>query len=352
MSDRRDRFLPAAPVLRDVAFLVYPGFQIQDLSGPLATFEVAGNRLERGGYRCHVVSVAGGAVRSSSGLEVITAEAGTRAFDTFVVVGGTAPASPATVAGALPTLLAASARARRVASVCTGAFLLAASGLLDGRRATTHWKYTAELQRRFPALKVAHDPVYTRDGRFWTSAGITAGIDLALAMIEEDVGAAVAAATARMLVMYHRRPGRQSQFSALGEMAPASDRMREVLGYMREHLAEALGVERLAEHACLSVRQFGRAFLAATGETPAKAVERLRVEAARSRVEAAGGESLAAIARACGFVDAERMRRAFVRAGGQPPRALRRGAAEQAGGGVEAPAPQPSRAKRSRPHRG
>jgi transcriptional regulator GlxA family with amidase domain len=220
---------------------------------------------------------------------------------------------------------AAAGRADRVASVCTGAFLLAAAGLLDGRRATTHWRAGSQLQAQHPAIRVDPDRIFVRDGSIWTSAGITAGIDLALEMIQEDLGPAVSRAAARQLVVYHRRPGGQSQFSALLDLEPQSGRIRQALHFARDHLHEKLPVERLAEAARLSPRQFGRAFLAETGQTPAKAIERLRAEAARPRVED-GGESLEAIARAVGFADPERLRQSFIRAFGQPPQALRRAA--------------------------
>jgi len=171
--------------------------------------------------------------------------------------------------------------ATRVVAVCTGAFLLAEAGLLDGRRATTHWACARDLQQGYPAVNVEPDRIFVADGPVWTSAGITAGIDLALALIEADYGIHLARAVARKLVVYHRRPGGQSQFSALSLMEPESDRMRIALAFAREHLSEQLPLDRLAEVARLSPRQFGRAFRHETGETPAKAVERLRVEAAR-----------------------------------------------------------------------
>ncbi|WP_418014510.1 GlxA family transcriptional regulator [Paraburkholderia caribensis] len=316
--------------MRDVAFIVFPGFQIQDLSGPLAVFEVAGNCVPEIPYRCHVVSSSGGNVASSSGLAVVTGTIREEAYDTFIVVGGSLPLSASDIAAVTNLIVhAASNTTRRIASVCTGAFLLASTGLLDDKRATTHWKHTAQLQRQFPRIRVERDPIFTKDGRIWTSAGITAGIDLALAMIEEDLGSAVSTATARTLVVYHRRPGGQSQFSALGDMEPESDRIRDVLTYMREHLSETLSTERLAAVACLSIRQFGRAFLAETGETPAKAVERLRVEVAKPRVER-GIEPIEVIARAVGFADPERMRRAFIRVIGHPPQSIRRMASLEA----------------------
>jgi transcriptional regulator GlxA family with amidase domain len=212
-----------------------------------------------------------------------------------------------------------------VTSVCTGAFLLAEARLLDGRRATTHWRYAANLQREFPRVKVESDRIFVKDGSVWTSAGITAGIDLALALIEEDLGIDVSRAVARELVVYHRRSGGQSQFSALLELEPESDRIRRALAFARDHLAEPLSVERLAAAAGIGPRQFSRAFRAETGETPARAIERLRTEAARLRVEAET-EPIEQIAAAAGFADPERMRRAFVRRFGQPPQALRRAA--------------------------
>ena len=207
--------------------------------------------------------------------------------------------------------------------------MLAAAGLLDGRRATTHWRMAGVMQRLHPAVKVESDRIHIQDGPVWTSAGISAGIDLALALIEDDLGIELARAVARELVVYHRRPGGQSQFSSLLEMDPPSTRISQALVYAREHLHEELDVDRLAEVACLSRRQFDRAFAAETGQTPAKAVEKLRVETARLRVEE-GSESLEAIARATGFADPERMRRAFIRVFGLPPQAIRRAGRELA----------------------
>lgn len=312
---------------RAIGFLVYSGFQILDLGGPLAAFQVAGRAASEGApepaYRLHVVSLTGGAVASSAGLEVLTEPIGDAPFDTLVIVGGTGIIEQAVLTKVAEIVGVRAAGTRRIASVCTGAFILAEAGLLDGRRATTHWQYAALLQRRYPRVRVDGDRIYARDGAVWTSAGISAGIDLALALVEDDLGPAVSCAAARALVVYHRRPGGQSQFSALLDLEPASERFRAVLTYMREHLDERLTTERLAEVACLSPRQFARAFAAETGETPAKAVERLRAEAARGRIEG-GSESIETIARAVGFGDPERMRRAFLRLFGHPPQAIRR----------------------------
>jgi transcriptional regulator GlxA family with amidase domain len=197
--------------------------------------------------------------------------------------------------------------------------------MLDGRRATTHWHRARELRTRFPKVKVEEDRIFIIDGPVWTSAGMTAGIDLALAMIEKDLGADVARAVARQLVVYHRRGGGQSQFSALLELDPKSDRIQSALTYAKRHLASPLTVRQLAEAAHLSPRQFSRAFHAETGQSPAKAVENLRVEAARLMMEQSR-HSIDAIARQTGFADRDRMRRAFLRAFGQPPQVIRRNA--------------------------
>ncbi|MDQ0475160.1 GlxA family transcriptional regulator [Labrys wisconsinensis] len=314
---------------RGIAFLVFPDFQILDLTGPLSAFDMASRRAAPPAYRPAVLSETGGPVASSCGLRVETEPLGEAVFDTLVAVGGGGVYAARSSPALLGFLSRAAPAARRVTSVCSGAFLLAAAGILDGRRVTTHWQRALRLQRDHPGLKVEADRIFIQDGPVWTSAGITAGIDLALALIEDDLGLEVARAVARELVVYHRRPGGQSQFSALIDLDPSSDRIRAALAFAREHLHEALPVERLAGAACLSPRQFGRAFLAETGETPARAVERLRAEAARLRVEA-GFEPLEEVARHSGFRDPERMRRAFLRAFGQPPQALRRAARAQA----------------------
>ena len=212
---------------------------------------------------------------------------------------------------------------------CRGAFILAEAGLLDGRRATTHWHRARELQIRFPKLKVEEDRIFIVDGQVWTSAGMTAGIDLALAMIENDFGADVARAVARKLVVYHRRAGGQSQFSALLELEPKSDRIQRALEYAKRNLDTPLTVRQLAAAAHLSPRQFSRAFRAETGQSPAKAVENLRVEAARLMMEQSR-HPIDVIARQTGFADRDRMRRAFLRNFGQPPQVIRRNARAEA----------------------
>jgi transcriptional regulator GlxA family with amidase domain len=220
-------------------------------------------------------------------------------------------------------LIAAARDTRRVASICTGAFILAEAGLLDGRRATTHWSLAAELAQRFPKIKVEGDRIFITDGHIWTSAGMSACIDLALSMVEKDLGSDIARSVARKLVLYHRRAGGQSQHSALLELHPKSDRIQAAINYARQHLGKPLSVEELAGAAHLSSRQFSRAFRAETGQSPAKAIENLRLEAARLMLEQ-GRHSIDLIARETGFSDRHRMRRAFLRAFGQPPQMIRR----------------------------
>ncbi|RKF30722.1 GlxA family transcriptional regulator [Paraburkholderia fungorum] len=304
-----------------IGFFVCRGYDALDLGGPLSAFNQVITAAGHTPYELHVVSQSGGPVLGNVGLPIETKPIGRRTFDTVIFVGGDIDPmqTPENIAAARKL----GSRASRVASVCTGAFLLAETGLLDGLRATTHWRYAAHLQSRFPRIRVEGDSIYIADGRVWTSAGIAAGIDLALAMIERDMGAEIARAVARYLVVPYRRPGGQSQFSAMSQMEPESDRIRIALSFAREHLAEALPVERLADAARLSPRQFGRAFRRETGETPAKAVERLRVEAARLRLQS-GSEPIEQIALAVGFADPERMRRAFIKLLGHPPQSIRR----------------------------
>lgn len=304
-----------------VGFFVCPGHDALDLAGPLSAFRQVATATGHAAYDLRVISQCGGPVVGNAGLPIETRSVGKRAFDTVVFVGGDIEPmqTPENIAAAKKL----AAKASRVASVCTGAFLLAETGLLDGLRATTHWRYTAQLQLRFPNIRVEGDNIYIADGRIWTSAGIASGIDLALAMIERDMGAKIARDVSRLLVVPYRRPGGQSQFSAMSQMEPESDRIRIALNFAREHLTESLPVERLADAARLSLRQFGRAFRRETGETPAKAVERLRVEAACLRLQG-GSEPIEQIALAVGFTDPERMRRAFVKLHGHPPQSIRR----------------------------
>ncbi|MET3665407.1 GlxA family transcriptional regulator [Caulobacter sp. 1776] len=308
---------------RTIGFLVYPGFQLLDATGPIAAFEIAG-RLAPGAYALHFLSLRGGLTPSSSGVAIqTTALADCPRLDTLLVSGGDGVKVPATCAETLAFVREAAQSSRRVASVCSGTYVLAAAGLLEGKRATTHWSRTQDFQRRFPGVKLEPDRIWIQDGAIWSSAGITAGIDLALALIGADEGEAVARRTAQQLVVYHHRPGGQSQFSALIDLRPG--RFDALLSWARQNLAETLSVEQLADRAAMSPRNFARLFAQETGVTPAKAVERLRVEAARALLDS-GPLQVEDVALETGFGDSERMRRAFIRAFGQPPQALRRAA--------------------------
>ncbi|MBS0490592.1 MULTISPECIES: GlxA family transcriptional regulator [unclassified Phenylobacterium] len=309
---------------RTVGLLVFPDFQILDATGPVAVFEIAA-RFVPGAYALQLVARDPGPVTSSSGVQVLAAPMTSAPLDTLVVAGGEGTRGPAICARTLDWVRSAAAQARRTASVCSGAYILAEAGLLDGRRATTHWQRCPDFARRYPKVRLEPDRIFVRDGDVWSSAGITAGIDLSLALVADDHGEELARAVAQQLVVYHRRPGGQSQFSALLEMGGQGGRFAGLLDWIRERLAEPLGVERLADQAAMSPRHFARAFAAETGMTPAKAVERLRLETARERVEGSA-DPIDRVAAATGFGDPERMRRAFLRAFGQPPQALRRAA--------------------------
>jgi transcriptional regulator GlxA family with amidase domain len=305
---------------RGLAIVVHPGFQLLDAAGPTAAFEVA-ERFRPGTYELALVAPGGGEVESSSGLRLSTALLGDGPFDTVIASGGEIIRSEAAAREIVAWLKRV--KARRIASVCSGAFLLAEAGLLEGRRATTHWESTEHFARLYPTVKLDAERIFIRDGDVWTSAGISAGIDLALALIEDDLGPEVARRTAQQLVVHQRRPGGQSQFSALVDLGGRTGRFVQLIDWMRSHLADALTVEQLAEQAAMSPRNFARAFVAETGTTPAKAVERLRLEIARTAVET-GYAPLEQIAEEAGFRDTGRMRRAFLRTFGQPPQALRR----------------------------
>ena len=306
-----------------VGIVLSPGFQMMFFSASSA-FEVANVAAGEQRYDITVLSEHGGPVMSTLGAAVETERFGDPGdFDT-IIVGGLMRPTPSSD-GLLGFVRAAGVRCRRVASICTGAFILAEAGLLDGRRATTHWLFARELKARFPKVRMEEDRIFIVDGPIWTSAGMSAGIDLALGMIEKDYGADLSLAVARNLVVYHRRAGGQSQHSTLLLMNPKSDRIQSALTFAKQNLGTALGVEQLARVANLSPRQFSRAFRDETGETPARAVEKLRVEAARLMLER-GRHSLDVIAAENGFNDRERMRRAFLRNYGQPPQTIRRAA--------------------------
>ena len=308
--------------MKRFGLVVFSGFQILDMA-VAAVFELANREVRAPAFEIDVVSESGGAVRSSVGAVVQTIALDPNAYDTLLVTGATEPQpSP-------PKLLRLLARAveptRRMTSICSGAFVLAEAGILDGRRATTHWHFARELQRRFPAIRVEEDRIFVRDGTVWTSAGMTACIDLALALVEEDLGPDVSRTVAKKLVVHHRRAGGQSQFSMLSELESRSNRIQAALTYAKNHLHQDLSVETLAETAHMSPRHFSREFRQNTGQSPARAIERLRAETARILVEA-DEHSVEHIADKTGFADPERMRRAFLRTFGMPPQALKRAA--------------------------
>ena len=309
-------------MIRDIAIVAFPGFQLVDLAA-LNVFELANRPPGGPHYRLHVLSRQGGPVASSAGISVDTVAFDTLASppDTMIVFGGDdLDAQPRAL---LDFLAQTSSAARRTASICSGVFLLAAAGLVEGRSVTTHWNLAAELQRRHPGLRVEPDRIFINDGPYWTSAGMTAGLDLALALVEEDVGSAAAREIARHMVLYYRRSGGQSQFASPADIAPRSDRIQAALEYARDNLCRPLSLEELADAAQLSRRQFSRSFRAETGQTPARAVEQLRVQAARELIETTS-HPIEVVARESGFLDPERMRRAFLRAFGHPPQAIKR----------------------------
>jgi transcriptional regulator GlxA family with amidase domain len=307
---------------RQIAILIYPGVQSLDFTGPLEVFAGAERLIEESGrqkrgYEVKLLSVDGRPLDTSSGLTVTpdaSLEHAPEKIDTLIVAGGYGSQEAMGDAALLEWISHTAESARRTASVCTGAFLLAAAGLLDGRRATTHWASAAELAARYPQVDVDPEPIFLRDGPVWTSAGVTAGMDLALALVEEDLDREAALQIARYLVLFLRRPGNQGQFSAaLSAQQPKREPLREVQRHVIEHPEADLSVEVLAARACMSPRNFARAFGAETGVTPARYVERVRLEAGRRRLEDTA-DPISIVATACGFGTAETMRRVFLRA--------------------------------------
>ncbi|CUJ43814.1 GlxA family transcriptional regulator [Achromobacter sp. ACM02] len=307
-----------------IGYILPEGFQIIGL-GTQAVFELA-NVVAREPFYAVESYALDGAVRASAGLTVQARPLTVRSqADTWLVAGVLSPLSRP-VAPELPRLLEKLApRSRRVAGLCTGAFLLADAGLLDDRRATTHWYWADALQQRHPRARVEADRIYIADGTVWTSAGMTAEMDLALALVEKDLGADIARAVAHRLVMHQRRSGGQSQHSEMLRLAPKSDRIQQALEHARRNLARPLSVEDLAQAASLSPRQFSRVFTAETGQSPAKAIEGLRLEAARLMIESSR-HPLEVVARETGFRDRRHLREAFLRGFGMPPQAVRRDA--------------------------
>ncbi len=329
----RPPFPPVAPP-RPVEVLAFPGVQLLDVAGPLQVFASANDLAQQGRhgrdssapYSLRVVAARGEPVVASAGLglAVEPLPGPEEAVDTLVIAGGPGVYAAAEDRALLAWVGARAARARRVASVCTGAFLLGAAGLLEGKRAVTHWTRCADLARRFPSVRVEVDPIFVQDGSIWTSAGVTAGIDLALALVEQDIGRAAALAVARHLVVFLKRPGGQAQFSAALSLqhADGGGRFAALHAWIMDNLAGDLSVQALAVRAGMSERGFVRHHRAETGLTPARTVERLRVEAARGLL-ADTRLPVKRVAAHCGFGSEETMRRSFLRLLAATPQAYR-----------------------------
>lgn len=310
---------------RRIVIVAFPDVQPLDVAGPAEVFATAA-RCRPGAYDVTVVARDGAAAPTASGYAILPGgdlESAAGRIDTLVVAGGPGTRTAAVDRALVDWVAEAAARSRRVTSVCTGAFLLARAGLLDGRRATTHWEWCDELGRRFPEVTVEPDPIFVADGHIRTSAGVTAGMDLALALVEEDHGHALALEVARQLVLFMKRPGGQAQFSAqLALQTPERQPLREVQAWALDHLDSDLSVPALASRAFMSPRHFARAFRAETGMTPAVWVEAVRVERARLTLESTVAP-VESVARASGFGTPETMRRAFARRVGVSPSAYR-----------------------------
>ncbi len=298
-----------------IVFPLYDEVNFLDVSGPLEAFWLAANDSDERAprYRISTVSLAGGQVRTSSGLMIDTIRCDELGpMDTVIVPGGGSPQSPKAPEPMVRWIAEIAPQVRRLCSVCTGAFLLAAAGQLDDRRATTHWAAADLLRKRAPKVLVEDDRIYVDDGKVWTCAGVTAGIDLALALIEADYGFETAMDVARYLVVYMRRPGSQSQFSRPFSLQIADDSFAVLHAWIRDNLAQPLTVEQMAEVAGMSLRTFSRRYRDRTGRTPARAIAALRIEAAHNAIER-GTSSLKRIARDYGFGDERNLRRAMQR---------------------------------------
>jgi transcriptional regulator GlxA family with amidase domain len=321
---KNPRFTPTG--LRRVEILAFQDVQLLDVAGPLQVFASA-NELARamGEPRPYELAVLAEQplVTASGGLGLAAQHLSEFdiPLDTLIVAGGFGVQRASENAALIGWIRGRAAAARRTASVCSGAFLLATAGLLDGRRAVTHWGRCAEFARRFPAVHLEPDPIFVRDGNVWTSAGITAGIDLALALVEADLGSRVALAVARQLVVFLKRPGGQAQFSATLALQHGDARFERLHAWIADNIRGDLSVSALADAASMSERSFVRHYRRATGITPARAIERIRVEAARQALEQ--GQPVKRVAARCGFGSEETMRRSFLRLLGATPQAYR-----------------------------
>jgi transcriptional regulator GlxA family with amidase domain len=318
------RFTPKQP--RRIEILAFPDVQLLDVAGPLQVFASANDLVCAAGkprpYEPVVVADRP-LVTASAGLGLATQilPAPRLSLDTLIVAGGFGVYEACENDELIDWIKARAKTARRIASVCSGAFLLASTGLLNGRRAVTHWRRCAEFARRFPAVRLEPDPIFIRDGNIWTSAGVTAGIDLALALVEDDLGRAIALAVARHLVVFLKRPGGQAQFSATLALQQGDARFERLHAWIADNLQRDLSVASLADAAGMSERSFVRHYRQATGRTPARAVEQVRVEAARDLLER--GRPVKRVAAHCGFGSEETMRRSFLRLLGATPQAYR-----------------------------
>jgi transcriptional regulator GlxA family with amidase domain len=305
-------------VQKTIAVLAFPEFQLLDVAGPLQVFSTANEHMQKlyqtSPYKLVVVAPGGMAVRATAGVEMATKPLPKEKspIDTLIIAGGQGVMAAATDNQLVAWVAGRAQSTRRLASVCTGAFLLAATGLLNGRRAVTHWDYCKGLANSYPEILVESDPIFVRDGANWTSAGVTAGIDLALALVEEDLGREVALAVARNLVVFLKRPGGQAQYSAALSLQSSDERFESLHEWMNANIAGDLSINRLASRAGMSQRTFMRRYAEATGLTPSRAVERLRTEAARQLLSETR-LPIKRIANRCGFGSEETMRRAFHR---------------------------------------
>ena len=316
MTPNHPRFPPNGK--RIVEVLAYPSVKLLDVTGPIQVFASANAFMAQAGeampYAIRIVAQGGDRVEASGGVELAVhpLSAVDAALDTLVIAGGEGVAAAATDTVLIDWVRERAKQSRRTASVCTGAFLLAASGMLDGRRAVTHWAFCAELARRFPAIRVEPDPIFIQDGPVWTSAGVTSGIDLALALVEEDLGRATALAVARYLVVFLKRPGGQAQFSEFLSLQTTDERFGALHDWISNHLGGDLSLPVLARQAGMSERSFSRHYAEATGQTPARAIERLRVQGARHLLSETR-LPVKRISQRCGFGSEETMRRSFLR---------------------------------------
>lgn len=307
---------------RRIGLLVWPGCDVLDVCGPTDAFFYVAYWLQRFGktepcYKCDIIAAAPGPIRTTCGIELIATHSYSDledGLDTLVVAGGAEAEQASQDPSLVECVRSVAPKARRVASICTGAFILAAAGLLHQRRVTTHWMYSELLARAYPSIEVDASLLFARDGNIYTSGGITAGIDLALAMVEEDAGREVALAVARTMVVFPRRPGGQSQFSAYVQFREERSRpdIQELQTWILGHPAEDLSVQALADRVGMSTRNFARLFHSETGDTPAQFAERARADAARIKLEQTT-LPVETIAQECGFGNAERMRRTFQR---------------------------------------